>query len=172
MKKVFIGVAALVFAFVSISSFAANSNNSKIGIVNVQQVLEKSGQMQALNNKLKSQFEPRAKKLEADSKTFEKNVENFKKNSSVMNAAKRKTAEVNLGKERANIEKQQISLQRDSVVAQNKSLQTLLDKVKTIVDKIALKNQLNLVLTNASVAYSKGELDITSQVATQLKKQS
>ena len=169
MKKLFIGVAALVFAFVSISSFAADS---KIGIVNVQQVLEKSGQMQALNNKLKAQFEPRAKKLEADSKTFEKNIENFKKNSTVMNADKRKAAEENLAKERANIEQQQIALQRDSVVAQNKSLQNLLDKVKSIVNKIAVKNKLNLVLTNASVAYSSGELDITKQVADQLKKTS
>jgi len=136
----------------------------KVGVLNMQDLLQKIPQMKAIGDELKKQFGDKQKQLMDAQENFKKEAERFRKDSAVMPDKDKQAAEDKLFKQQQDIQNMQMELQRDYMAAQNKKVDALMETIKNIVEKVAAQNKLDLVLINASVAYAKKDMDVTGQV--------
>ena len=169
MKKLFVIITAIAALVVFSLPIQAATNTQKIGVVNVQEILQKAPQIAQIRTDLQKQFGSREKKLGSLQKTLQTDAAKLHKNSAVMSAKNRKNLENKIVKEQENLQKEQISFQQDFMQAQNKQLGGFLAKVRNMVKNIAKQDGYNIVLTKASVAYADDHLDITSEVLKGLK---
>lgn len=167
MKKVLLlVVAALSFSFlVATPAFAADS---KIGVINMQDLLQKLPQMKKIGDDLKNQFGDKQKQLVSAQETFKKDAEKFRRDSAVMSDKDKQAAEDKLFKQQQDLQTMQSDLQRDYMAAQNKQVDALMNTIKGVVEKVATKNKFDLILINAGVAYASKGMDVTDQVAKEL----
>ncbi len=142
----------------------------KIGVINIQDLLQKSPQMKTITADLKKQFGDRESKIMTAQNNFKKEADDYKRNSAVMADKDRKAAEQKLIVDQQNLQQMQMAFQQDFVAAQNKEINALLARVKSVVDKIAADGKYSLILTNSSVAYVDSQFDITNQVLQELAK--
>lgn len=167
MKKLVLFVSAIMLCF-GLSSVAF-ADDLKVGVVNVQEVMQKSPQMTKITTELKKQFGDREKKVVAAQNQLKQNADNYNKNSSVMSAADKQKAQAKLIQEQQSLQQMQTGFQQDFVAAQNKDLQALLDQIRTTIDKIATDQKFNLILTSNTIAYADKKMDITDMVIKALK---
>ena len=137
MKKLFVSIAALLalLGFMLPASAARHQNGQKIGMVNVQTILQKSECIKEARDSLKKQFSGSEKKLEAQGASLRANLAKFHKDSAVMKASKRKVLEEKITKEQRALQSEQIGFQRKFVTAQNKLLSSCLQKVRDAVKR-------------------------------------
>lgn len=167
MKKMLM---SLVAAFAMLGMFAMPAYaDTKIGVINLQELLGKLPEMKQISDDLKKQFGDRETKLEKAQDTFKKDAEDYRRNSAVMSASDKQKAEQKLAQEQQDLQQLQASFQKDFMAAQNQSVNTLLNKIKGVVESVATKDKFNLILINASVAYSDKGMDVTDEVLSQLQ---
>lgn len=162
MKKIILSVFALFVAtlFYTNPVFA----DTKIGVVNMQVLLQEIPQMKKIGDNLKKQFGDRQKRLIDAQNVFKDDAEKFRRDSTVMTDKDKQAAEDKLLKQQQELQKTQSELQKDYMSAQNKEVDVLMSQIKAVVDKISVANKFDLILASAGVAYSKEELDVTNQV--------
>jgi len=168
MKKLYaivISAAALIAFTLPIQAATATQ---KIGVVNVQEILQKAPQIAKIRTDLQKKFGTQEKKLEGMQKNLQANAEKLHKDSSVMSAKDRKALEDKVVKEQENLQKGQLAFQQEFMKAQNKQLGDFLAKVRNVVENVAKKDGYSIVLTKASVAFAGDQLDITSEVLKEL----
>ncbi|MFT3742583.1 MAG: OmpH family outer membrane protein [Gammaproteobacteria bacterium] len=171
MKKLLvILMAILTFSIMTPVMADTASANTKIGIINLQDLLAKLPEMKQISDNLKKQFGDRETKLEQAQNQFKQDAENFRRNNAVMSAADKQTAEQKLAQQQQDLQQQQASFQKDFMSAQNQSVNTLLNKIKGVVESVATKGNYNLILVSSSVAYSSKDMDVTQDVLNQLQK--
>lgn len=168
MKKVLLAITAALALMVS--SITPAMADTKIGVINLQQLLQQLPQMKQISADMKKQFGDREKKIVDAEDQLKKDADSYKRNGAVMSAKDKQATEDKLMKQQQELQQMQISFQRDFQTAQNKAIDDLLSKIKVVVEKVAAQNQLNLVLINASVAYADKNLDITDPVLKQMGK--
>jgi outer membrane protein len=168
MKKILLAITAALALMVS--SITPAMADTKIGVINLQQLLQQLPQMKQISADMKKQFGDREKKIVDAEDQLKKDADSYKRNGAVMSAKDKQATEDKLMKQQQELQQMQISFQRDFQTAQNKAIDDLLSKIKVVVEKVAAQNQLNLVLINASVAYADKNLDITDPVLKQMGK--
>lgn len=164
MKKLSLFIFASFFAFVFGNAFA----EVKIGVFNLNLVLQNDPNVKVAQEKLKNDFSPAGKKLIEARDTLAKDIDSLR-NMPLVQKNERKDLTDKIVKEDKDFRDQQVKFQNDLIQAQNTALQTVLERIKNIVNKIAKRQGLNLVLTESNVAYSDTAMDITEQVSKELK---
>jgi outer membrane protein len=168
MKKVVLFISALaMFAGLNVA-FAAD--NLKIGVVDVQEMMQKIPQVTAMQKELQSKFDPQTKKIRSMQQQLQADLAKFNKNSSVMKNADKKKMQKKIVDEQNKLRAVQIDFQQQAMDAQKKAMQSILSDVEVAVKKVAKDQNLNLVLTKASIAYNDDDMDITDKVIKELKK--
>lgn len=181
MKKLILTFIALcvVMLFSATPAWAADANSSvmvksgapKIAVINMQDLLQKLPQMKQIGDDLKKQFSDRGKKLTDTDAGFKKNVEAFNRDSAVMSASDKQAAEQKLMQQQKDLQDMQKSLMQDSQAAQNKAVDALLKQIKDVVATVAAKENVDVVLLDAAVAYSSNQVvNITDEVFQQMPK--
>ncbi len=162
MKRVLISIAVGIFGLAALTSACAN--DLKIGLLNMQNLLQQLPEMKQASDDLKKQFGDREAKIQASQASFKKDAEDFKRNVAVMSAKDKQATEDKLIKNEQDLQQSQASFQRDYMAAQNKAITAILEKVKVAVNQVAQKDKLNLILVNSSVAYADKSFDVTQEV--------
>jgi outer membrane protein len=166
MKKL-LGLIVAGFFLATVSTvFAADS---KVGVVDVQKVLQGYSKVAQMETKLKNQFGPEQQKMQATSKEISDEIAKFNRDSSVMKQADKKAAQDKIVKQQNDFRNQQVDFQKKFFMARDEAMQALLNDVKAAVAKVAAKEHFNLVLAKANVAYNDAGLDITDKVSKELK---
>ncbi|MDF3055170.1 MAG: molecular chaperone Skp [Gammaproteobacteria bacterium] len=176
MKKMLLVIAAVL----SLSAISMNvalaapspAVDTKIGVINLQSLLGQLPQMKSINEKMKTQFASRQADIKKAQDEFKKSADDYKKNVAVMSEKDKNAAQDKLIKKEQEVQKMQMDFQRDFVEEQNKQVNTLLEKIKTVVADVAKKENLGLVLIDASVAYVDKKMDVTDAVLNALKEKS
>lgn len=184
MNKFVTGIIALVLTGVTYSVIAAPTapastaqpvvvNNgagasSRIGVLDMRQVMEKSVQIAQIRDKLQKDFQPKQQKLVAAQTTLKNDSERLRRDNAIMNNNDRKQLEQKILTEQQDMQRMQAGFQQELMAEQNKALKGFLDTVKGIVEKIARTDNLGLVITKDTVAYVTPNLDITNKVIQQL----
>jgi outer membrane protein len=176
MKKIINGLMILVLGSVAVSALGAqpvppppaappaNSAATRVGVLDMRQIMEKSSQIKQIQKKLQSQFLPDQNKLvEAQNALKNKSVRLRRDNASMKNN-EREELEQSIMKDQQELQRMQGEFQQRLTTVQNKELKQFLDYLKGIIEKVASAENLSLVMTKDTVAYVKPNLDITNKV--------
>jgi len=168
MKKILLSVVSTVV--LSFFAMTASADNLKVGVVDMQQILQKAPQITTINEQLTKQFKPRQDKIVAAQKTLQDEINNLNKNGAVMNVKDRNKLQDKVIQDRSDLQGTIVTFQRDLSTAQNQSLQSFNTQLNAVVGDIAKKNMLDIVIQRASTLYAKDSLDVTKQVLDELSK--
>lgn len=163
MKKVSILLAAVA------SAWMIGASAEGVAVVDMKMIFATSPKVKQIKESLTKQFDPQRDKIEKMGKTLQADVMKYQKNKDVMSKADAAKAETNIASEENAFRAAQTKFQQEVFAAQNKSLESFMDQVKTSVKAVAEKDNLDLVVPNNDVLYTKGDKDITKQVLDNLK---
>lgn len=163
MKRVLVLLTSLFFVC---STYAAEL---KVGVVNLDEVLQKSGLAMQLNAKISTDFQPRQDQLNAAQKKLQDSIDQLTYTSYKLTPEQRLSLQTQINTQRRDLEKMSQSLQADLATAQSQSVQTLLGKLNTVIQKIAKDGQYDMITSTANMLYLNNSINLTPQVIDQLK---
>jgi len=167
MKKLLTSV-VLVAGLVSASAVFALE--PKIGILDMQEVMQKASQVKQINQQLQDQFKPRQEKLAAAQKNLQNEVEQYNKNAAVLKDADKTKLQNKIVADKQSLDAQAQTFQRDVAAAERDAMKKFMDNLQASVNRVGKEGQYTLVLIRAAVPYiGEGSIDITKQVLDSLK---
>jgi len=158
MFKVILGI-ALVSAF----ALPANAQEVKIGVVNIQVLMERSPQTKAAMDALQEEFAPRQREFLAKQKEYEELGAKVQKDVAVMGETERRNAEKNLRELGRDFERLRTEFQEDSNLRQNEEIGQLQRAVLKEVQDYAEAQGYGLVVGDG-VLYVSSAVNITEDV--------
>jgi len=159
-------LALLTLAAVTLPLGAAQAQ-TKIGVVNVQRLLQESPQAQAASNSLENEFAARRRDLEAQQKDLKAREDKLQKDGAVMAEAERRNAEKTLRDGQRELARKQNEFLEDLNVRRNEALGQLQRTVLQEVQTYAKSAGFDVVVADA--LYASPAVDITSQVLSALQ---
>jgi outer membrane protein len=172
MKKLLITIssALALMAHTALAEVSADVKDVKIGVVDVQRVIEQAPQVKKINEQLEKEFKKRQADLEKEQKKLQDEVTQLEKNQAVMSAADRGKKEEVLRRQQRNLRLNGEDFQQDANAQQNLQMQQFFEKLAETIEQVAKAEQIDLVLQRDGLPFVSEQLDITSQVVDALKK--
>jgi outer membrane protein len=167
-KKLTIFAALLMFAC---SVGATESTALKIGVINVADILKASPEMSAMNEKLRTQFEPRQQKIMALQQSLNDDQAKLKRDGTIMSETERATLQEKMAVGQRDLRRQQEDFMQDARAEEKRVMDVMLDKINHAVQEIADKEHYDVILQRSMVAFSSDRADLTQQVIVKLKQQ-
>jgi len=164
MKRVLLAICLSFMAVWSVGIFAGN-----VGVVNMQTIFRTSPQIKKINLALQKKFATRKANIMKIGKNLQSEVKKFQKNQTVMNTKSANALRTKITTQGAKLRQLQGRFQKDLMTAQNVEMKKFMVTVKAAVKKIAAQKKLDIVLPSNAVLYSKNNLDITSNVLSDIK---
>ncbi len=173
LKVLRVVVPALLLTAVSVPAFAADAPTGapapKIGIFDMQQMMQTSPLVEQLNKKLQDQFKPRQDKIQAAQKSLGDEINKLNDTNSKLTNEERTKLKDKIISDRSAYETMAKSYQDDLSKAQNDAMQKLMTQLTSAVGQVAQKDGYTLVVQKGAVLYSKPDTDVTQQVLDELK---
>lgn len=170
LVKISVFAAALLgFSTAYAATEVAVPATSKIGVLDMQEVMQKSPEVASLNKQLESQFKPRQEKLVAEQKNIQSEIEKFKKNASVMSNADKTKLEEKINADQVALAKTGESYQQDLSKAKGESMEKFMGNLQNAVNTVAKAGKYSMILNRAAAPYYDPSLNITQQVLDAMK---
>lgn len=166
MKRLNAGIIGLVMTFAAGASFA---EASKVGIVDLQKIMQTSPQMKTISQKLEKQFKARRDNLVAMEADIKKDMEKFQRDNAVMSDAQKKEMQNKIMSSRQKFEMEGQKYQQELSTAHNKEMEGLYSKVRTAIAKVAENGKYELIIQKDAAPYSASTMDVTDQVMKAIK---
>ena len=163
MKKL-LTATALTLALAA-PSFAAN-----IAVVNLSKIAQGIPQSAEAQTKIKAEFEPRIKELQAIAKDFQDKEAKLKRDEALLTADQKRDAMRELEDIAADLKRKEQQLNQDSQRRQAEEGQKMIAVVQKAIGEIAKQKGYDLVIQNQAVIYAKPDADISDQVIKHMSK--
>ena len=149
--------------------FAANISYAdlKIGVINMNAVLEKTPQMEKVKKRFDTKFGARGKQLETQGKDIQALEEKLNREASTMSESVKNNLAKDFQAKVRDFKKAQQEFNEDINANRNEELGKLQRRIVEAVRTIAKDDGYDLLLTDG-VIYAKDQFDITNQVQTKL----
>ena len=146
--------------------FAANISYAdlKIGVINMNAVLEKTPQMEKVKKRFDQKFGSRGKMLESQQKDLQSMEEKMTKDASIMSDTEKR----NMAKDFQNKVRDFKKSQQEINANRNEELGKLQRGIVEVAGGIAKEEDYDLLLLSDVVIYKKETFDITAQVVKKL----
>jgi outer membrane protein len=164
MKKICLFVGSLLVLSFSSISFA----EMKIGVVDINKVLESSPQVKKIREELKKKFDPRGQEIISLQNTFRSDIESYKKNNTSMKGEALKNEQKKLIDENKKLQKLRLDLQNDLITTQNNELRPVLKKIEDVVKKISKEQKFDLIIAKTSTVFTNPQFEITDKVISEM----
>lgn len=161
MKKL---ISAFLVAISLLASTVVLAGNSRIGVVDLQKIMQNSPQMKEIQANLEKTFKARRDKLVAMEESLKKDMEEFKKDNAVLTAAKRKELEEKIISQQQKLEQDGQQYQQELSAANNEAMEGFYNKIKAAIAKVAKNDKYDLVFQKDAAPFSQDALDVTSKV--------
>ncbi|OGV38588.1 MAG: hypothetical protein A3F46_04865 [Legionellales bacterium RIFCSPHIGHO2_12_FULL_42_9] len=161
MKRLGGVLLALMF---TMSSVCAYAEGTKIGVVDLQKIMQTSAQMKAIQDKLEKEFKPRRDKLVAMEDGLKKDMEKFKRDSAVLTAMQRKDLEKKIVTTQQQFEREGQQYQQELSTAHNEAMEEFYNKIRSAIAKVAQSEAYDLVFQKDAAPFSVDKLDVTAKV--------
>ena len=152
---------ALVFSLFGTSLFA---DSVKIGVVDLQKIMQTSSQMKDIQQKLEKEFKPRRDKLVATEASLKSDMEKFKRDSAIMSASQKKDMEKKVIATQQQFERDGQQYQQELSTAHNEAMEGLYAKVRAAIAKIAQDEKYDIIVQKDATPFSSSGLDVTDKV--------
>jgi len=163
MKKFALGLLLLGSTGLSLAADAV-----KIGVVDLQKIIQTSPQIQKIQQGLEQRFRPRRDNLMVTEKELKAKIESFKKDSVVMNATQRKDKEREIVAMQQKFELEGQKYQQELSSAHNEAMEDFYSKVRSAISVVAKKDSYGLILQKDAVPFSTEMMDVTKQVVAEI----
>ena len=160
MKNVLLGL----FVVIGFSTLA----RTKIGHVDSQKLLDTLQSRKDAIRKLDSMKTAGVEELKIMDADFQKAYQDYMTNQASKSPAERQIIEGRLMQKQQMLEATQASLEEGLQIVSEELNKPILDRVQKSIDIVADRKKLNYVLDVSATMYSKGGIDITSEVITEL----
>jgi outer membrane protein len=160
MKNVILGL----FVVIGFSTFA----QTKIGHVDSQKLLDTLPSRDIAIKKLDSMKTAGMQELKMLDDDFQKAYQDYGIRQNAMSPAERQIVEGRLMQKQQMLEATQASLEEGLQIMSEELNKPILDRVQKAIDIVAERKKLNYVLDVSATMYSKGGIDITSEVIVEL----
>ena len=161
MKQVGGFFVALMLAISSGSVFA---DGTKIGVVDLQKIMQTSAQMKSIQEKLEKEFKPRRDKLVAMEDGLKKDMEKFKRDTAIMSQSQRKDLEKKIVGTQQQFEREGQQYQQELSTAHNEAMEEFYNKIRAAIAKVAENEKYDLVFQKDAAPFSVEKLDVTAKV--------
>lgn len=161
MKRIGALLVALAFSLVGSAVFA---DPAKIGVVDLQKIMQTSSQMKDIQQKLEQQFKPRRDKLVATETTLKADMEKFKRDSAILSATQKKELEKKIVASQQQFERDGQQYQQELSTAHNEAMEGLYSKVRAAITTIAKNDKYDLIVQKDAAPFSAETLDVTDKV--------
>ena len=163
MKKILFGLIML-----GVASISTAADTLKIGVVDLQKIIQTSPQIQKIQQSLEQRFRPRRDTLMAAEKDLKAKIEAFKRDSVVMNPTQKKDKEREIVGIQQKFELDGQKYQQELSTAHNEAMEDLYTKVRAAISAVAKKQQYSLILQKDAAPFSTEILDVTKQVIAEI----
>lgn len=157
-----------MLAMIAAPCFAASTTGLKIGIIDMNQILQKSPLMVSLNDGLLKKFQPRQTELANAQKQLQDDNNALNMNNSTMSADDRTKLQTKIVNEQANVQILSATLQRDVAIAKDEALRTFMSKLNSVITKMAKDGNYDFIEQSSNFAFVNPQFDITQQVLSQV----
>jgi outer membrane protein len=162
MKRLGLVLAAFVFSVFGASVFA---DTAKIGVVDLQKIMQTSSQIKDIQKKLEKEFKPRRDKLIAMEANIKADMEKFKRDSAILSATQKKDTEKKIVGAQQQFERDGQQYQQELSTANNEAMEGLYAKVRAAISKVAKDDKYDLIVQKDAAPFSSDSLDVTDKVA-------
>lgn len=161
MKRLGGVLIALMFVFGSVNVFA---DGTKIGVVDLQKIMQTATQMKSIQEKLEKEFKPRRDKLVAMEDGLKKDMEKFKRDSAVLSQTQKKELEKKIVATQQQFEREGQQYQQELSTAHNEAMEEFYNKIRAAIAKVAENEKFDVVLQKDAAPFSVDKLDVTAKV--------
>lgn len=161
MKRVGGFLIALMFSFFGTQALA---NEVKIGVVDLQKIMQVSSQMKGIQEKLEKDFKPRRDKLVAMEEGLKSDMEKFKRDGTVLSQSQKKELEKKIVATQQQFEREGQQYQQELSTAHNEAMEEFYSKIRAAIAKVAESEKYDIVLQKDAAPFSVDKLDMTAQV--------
>ncbi len=155
--------AVIVVGLVSAFAIPASAQETKIGVVSLQAIVERAPQTKAVMDALRDEFAPREREIVAKQKEIDDLREKVQKDLAVMGETERRNAEKNLRDLNREFERMRSEYQEDSNLRQNEEFGVLQRAVLKEVQDYAQAQGYDLIVGDG-VLYVSSAVNITEDV--------
>lgn len=166
MKQVSMWLVGLLAITTSAATFAADT---RIGVVDLQKIMQTSSQMKGIQEKLEKEFKPRRDNLIAMEETLKKDMEAFKRDTAVLSQSQRKALEKKIVSEQQEFERNGQQYQQELSTAHNEAMEEFYNKIRAAIAKVAEAQSYDLVFQKDAAPFSVDKLDMTAKVMQEIK---
>lgn len=166
MKKLVVLASSLVLLGLSFGS--AMASDLKIGVINIQRVMQQSSEIHAISKRLQSQFKARQDKIASLQKSLKSDVTRLKRDEAIMSQADKSNLQEKILRNKREFERMQQDFQQDANMAQNKEMQKFFGKLSKQVDSYAKANHYDLILRSDAVPFASSQVDVTDDILKKL----
>ncbi len=165
---------SLSVLFLSVSSFSARAEETKIGIVDMQKALQNVDAGKKAKGQLEKEFNAKKAQLQGEEASIKKMTEEFKKQSLVMSDEARGKKQSELQERILKFQELTARSQQEIQQKERDLTQPILSKLKSIISDIAKKKNYTVVLekNENNVLYSQEKDDFTGDVISTFDKES
>ncbi|MBA2655729.1 MAG: OmpH family outer membrane protein [Tatlockia sp.] len=158
----------LIAVAMSVFGFNAFADGAKIGVVDLQKIMQTSSQMKTIQQKLEADFKPRRDKLVSIEEGLKQDMEKFKRDATVLSASQKKDLEKKILTVQQNFEREGQQYQQELSAAHNEAMEELYGKIRKAIAKVAETEKYDVVLQKDAAPFSSDKLDITENVMKQI----
>ena len=166
MKQVSRVLLGLIFSLVGASAIA---DNAKMGVVDLQKIMQTSNQMKDIQQKLETEFKPRRDKLVAMEATLKSDMEKFKRDGAILSATQKKELEKKIIAAQQQFERDGQQYQQELSTAHNEAMENLYSKVRAAISTIAANDKYDVIIQKDAAPFSSSALDVTDKVIKAIK---
>jgi len=159
----------LIALFLAMGSVSAFAEGTKIGVVDLQKIMQTSSQMKGIQEKLEKEFKPRRDKLVAMEEGLKKDMEQFKRDTAVLSQTQRKDLEKKIVTTQQQFEREGQQYQQELSTAHNEAMEEFYNKIRAAISKVAQNDKYDVVLQKDAAPFSADNLDITAKVMQEIK---
>ena len=170
MKKLFVRGFVFFSLVFAVNGFTATSQ--RIGVINVQEVLQSSPKLMTQLNQLKKEFKNRDEEILTLQKSIEADNKKISRDAAVMSESERDKLQDKIFAERNNLRLKQEQFRRDVAKKQQDAMQKVLGQLKVAISKVATQEGFDLVLQREGLPFASTSLDISDEVKKALNQKS
>lgn len=161
MKRFGAVFVALVFSLFGTSLFA---DWAKIGVVDLQKIMQTSSQFKDLQQKLEKEFKPRRDKLVAAETSLKSDMEKFKRDAAILSTSQKKELEKKIVNSQQQLERDGQQYQQELSSSHTEAMEGLYAKVRAAIAKVAKDEKYDIIVQKDATPFSSETLDVTDKV--------
>jgi outer membrane protein len=165
MKRLSCLLTSVVLVLLSACVFA---DGTKIGVVDLQKIMQTSTQMKVIQEKLEKEFKARRDVLVAMEEGLKKDMETFKRDSAIMSQTQRKDLEKKIISVQQQFEREGQQYQQELSTAHNEAMESFYNKIRAAIARVAKNEKYDLVFQKDAAPFSVDKLDITAHVVKEI----